>query len=354
MKVHRSSYNLSRKGTNVNSTLAVMNTCPTDGVHLSPQDLQIRERFQILSLDGGGIRGVFSVAILAAIEEDLGVRLADHFDLIAGTSTGGIIALGLGLGLRPSDILALYTDHGPRIFSNPFRLRSALWWVWRKYRPAAIETAVRTVFNDRTFGESTKRLVIPSYNVGDDDVYIFRTAHAERLRRDYRVPAWKVALATSAAPTYFPACRHVDGLRLIDGGVWANNPSMVAITEAVGTLHVPIDRIRLLGVGTYDAVVRRPRRLDRGGALVWAGTAPDILLRSGSIAANNQASFLLGKENVLRIDPRVAARDVSIDGTSGIVTLIARARHYSRHAMPQVHTRFMDHAAPEFIPFYKP
>ena len=83
---------------------------------------------------------------------------------------------------------------------------------------------------------------MPSYNVGDDDVYIFRTPHAERLRRDYRVPAWKVALATSAAPTYFPACREVDQLRLIDGGVWANNPAMVGIIEAVGTLGVALDR----------------------------------------------------------------------------------------------------------------
>jgi patatin-like phospholipase/acyl hydrolase len=320
----------------------------------SRQGLDKQERFQILSLDGGGIRGVFSAAILAAIEEDLGVRLTDHFDLIAGTSTGGIIALGLGLGLRPADILAFYTEYGRRIFRNRLRLRSALWWFWRKYRAAALETALRATFGDRGFGESAKRLVIPSYNVGDDDVYIFRTAHAERLRRDYRVPAWKVALATSAAPTYFPACREVDGLRLIDGGVWANNPAMVAIIEAVGTLGVRVDGIRLLSIGTYDAVVRRPRLLDRGGALAWARTAPDILLRSGSIAVNNQAKFLLGKDNVLRIDPRVPARDATIDGVSGLDALIARARHYSRHFMPDVHARFMDHTAPEFSPLYKP
>ena len=220
-------------------------------------------RFQILSLDGGGIRGVFSAAILAAAEEDLSVRLVDHFDLIAGTSTGGIIAIALGLGFRPADVLAFYTEHGPDIFRNRLRLRSALRWLWRKYDPSALETALRTKFSDHAFGESTKRLVIPSYNVGDDDVYVFRTAHAERLRRDYRVPAWKVALATSAAPTYFPACTQVDGLRLIDGGVWANNPSMVAIIEAIGTLGVPANNIGLLSVGTYDAVVRRPRLLDR-------------------------------------------------------------------------------------------
>src|SRR6266540_2220215 len=80
-------------------------------------------RFQILSLDGGGLRGMFSAAVLARLEEDLDLRVPDHFDLIAGTSTGGIIALGLGLGLTPREILQFYTDHGPRIFRDRSRLR---------------------------------------------------------------------------------------------------------------------------------------------------------------------------------------------------------------------------------------
>jgi predicted acylesterase/phospholipase RssA len=84
------------------------------------------DRFQILSLDGGGLRGMYTAAVLARLEEDLGIRIVDHFDLIAGTSTGGIIALGLGLGLgmTPREILEFYTAHGPRIFRDRTRLRS--------------------------------------------------------------------------------------------------------------------------------------------------------------------------------------------------------------------------------------
>lgn len=81
------------------------------------------KKFQILALDGGGIKGVFTAAILAAIEDNLNVNITDHFDLIVGTSIGGIIALGLGLGLRPGQILEFYTEYGPHIFRGYLGVR---------------------------------------------------------------------------------------------------------------------------------------------------------------------------------------------------------------------------------------
>jgi uncharacterized protein len=99
-------------------------------------------RFQILSLDGGGFRGMFSAAVLARLEEDLGTRIADHFDLIAGTSTGGIIALGLGLGLSPQEITAFYTEHGPRIFRDRTRTRSLRRLLRAKYGREPLKEAL--------------------------------------------------------------------------------------------------------------------------------------------------------------------------------------------------------------------
>ena len=120
------------------------------------------ERFQILSLDGGGVKGIFSAAVLAHLEEDLGCCIRDHFDLIVGTSTGGIIALGLGMGMKPREILRFYVDQGPMIFARGSF--TGMRNVWRaKYDGADLKRALKMCFGDALLGGSQKRLVIPSY-----------------------------------------------------------------------------------------------------------------------------------------------------------------------------------------------
>jgi len=311
-------------------------------------------RFQILSLDGGGIKGVFSAAVLAAIEDDLNIQVADHFDLIAGTSTGGIIAIGLGLGIRPRKIVEFYLREGPKIFSKWCGLKSIQHWLKRKYPSAPLEKALKGCFKEKRFGDSAKRLVIPSYNLGEDDIYIFRTPHHERLRRDYKVPAWKVAKATGAAPTFFSCARDVDGLRLIDGGVWANNPALVAVVEAFGTLDVSLSAIHVFSIGTSDAVNYRREWLNKGGIIAWGreNAAVDVIMRGQSIGVHNQVKFLLGDDHVERLDPKVAADEFSLDGTHKVDDLIAKAAHYSRVHMPKFQSHFASHLAAEYKPIY--
>ena len=307
-------------------------------------------RFQILAFDGGGLRGIFSAAVLARLEEDLGVRVTDHFDLIAGTSTGGIIALGLGLGLTPREILDFYVDLGPRVFRRDGWLGSMRQVLRAKHNPAPLRTALTDVFGDRTFGESTKRLVIASYNLVSDDVYLFRTAHHPRLKRDWRESAVNVALATSAAPTYLPAFS-LDGARLVDGGVWANNPAMVALVEAVGTCGLPLSALRVFSLGTTSEVRHRGRHLDRGGLASWSRSIADILLRAQSISATNQIHHLVGPRNLMRLDPVVPAGLMSLDRVDA-AELMGRAGHVSRTASPRFAECFLDHHAPEFTPFH--
>ena len=114
----------------------------------------MNQRFQILSLDGGGIKGLFSAAVLACVEEDLNINITDYFDLIVGTSTGGIIALGLGLGLRPKQIVDFYAENGSRIFRNLLGLRWATQWFFRKYPQTALCEALQA---PEVFGEKKAR-----------------------------------------------------------------------------------------------------------------------------------------------------------------------------------------------------
>ncbi len=161
---------------------------------------------QILCLDGGGLKGLFSAAVLAEIEADHGVSIADHFDLIAGTSTGGLIALALGAGLSPAQVVDFYVSHAPSIFPTGWS-RSIRQCVRSKYTSGPLRRALHDVLGDRLLGDSRKRLVIPAYSLDENDVYLFKTPHHPRFRRDGGELMVDVGLATAAAPTYLPAAR---------------------------------------------------------------------------------------------------------------------------------------------------
>lgn len=307
--------------------------------------------FQILALDGGGIKGLFSAAVLTHLEEDLQINITDYFDLIVGTSTGGIIALGLGIGMRPHEIVSFYVKKGPDIFPCGIGFRLKQFWR-NKFDASPLENALKECFNDKLLGESRKRLVIPSYNLGDDDVYLFKTAHHERLTRDYKVPIWKVAFATSAAPTYFPSFRGINHIRLIDGGIWANNPTMVGIVEAVSMLGQSLYSIKVLSLGTTDEIKIRADKLDKGGFWQWKKAALDVFLRAQNIGTFTQAQHLLGKDKVIRLNPKVPDRLFAMDKLSE-KELLSKAAHESRHFTPQFKEVFINHKAPEFKPFHK-
>jgi len=162
---------------------------------------------KILSIDGGGIKGVFPASFLATVEDTVGGNVGDFFDLIVGTSTGGIIALGLGMGMSARDILQFYEDLGPIIFhgSRVGRILRSL--VRAKYDQEPLRNALTNTFGDRRLGESKTRLMIPSLDLETGEVYIYKTSHVPHLQRDYKERIVDVALATAAAPTYFPTQR---------------------------------------------------------------------------------------------------------------------------------------------------
>lgn len=315
-----------------------------------------RDRFQVLSLDGGGIRGIFSAALLAGLEKDLDRPIIDHFDLVVGTSTGGLVAAALGAGMAMDEIVELYVSERTTIFPGPRRLRAIRQLARPKYMANVLHALLRQVFGSRLLGESRVPLVIPSYDLGENNVYLFKTPHHERLKRDWRVPLWQVTAATTAAPTFFRAFSLPDDhVRLVDGGVWANNPAMVGVVEAVSMFGQPLDTIRVLSVGTTADPRTRKRKLDNGGLVQW-GRGPnvvDVLLAGQSVGAFAQVRHLIPREHAYRLDPPAPAGLTGMD-LADARDLKAKAAFHSRSFCPTFESTFADHTAGPYQPWYGP
>lgn len=310
--------------------------------------------FNILSLDGGGIKGVFEAAFLAETEESINPPLASYFDLIAGTSTGGIIALGLGLGISPSALLDFYKSHGPLIFQRPGGNRLPRWLYWckdkfaSKYGQGHLRTALASAFGDAKLGDARNRLLIPAFNLSAGEIHIYKTCHHPRFQTDHKVKAVDVALATTAAPTYFPVHRSPHGMLMIDGGIWANNPTGMAVVEAVSVLNIPRTEMAVLSVGCTQGV----SDLTKGGSgeLNWIRRALDCAMLGQSFGSLGTAAMLVDHESIFRVCPPVSPDRFSLDSAAGIEQLEALGRFEARKALPELKKRFFTTYAPSFTP----
>jgi hypothetical protein len=163
------------------------------------------------------------------------------------------------------------------------------------------------------------------------------------------VPAVDVALATAAAPTFLPAHR-VEAHRLIDGGVWANNPTLVGVAECFDRLGGERGRIRVLNVGTTSEVRERRAALDNGGLLAWRSNGLNVMLRGQCLAATNHAQLILGRPNVVRVDAPTPVGLHKLDSVTA-PDLIGRALAESRTRSPAL-ASFFQHSPSPYTPFH--
>lgn len=221
---------------------------------------QQKPEFRILSLDGGGMRGTYAAAFLAGLESDLGL-VRDNFDLVCGTSTGGLIALALGAGLSGEEIVRFYETKGPLIFPKgllhlgPNAIRTAI--RKHKYSSNGLKRALTEVFGDKTLNDSAVHVCVPAVDFVTCKPYVFKTDHGEGLTRDGTMLMRDVALATSAAPMFFPVSSaevpaNKTTHNFVDGGLWANSPVLVGLTEALRFFvgeGKPFGSVRILSIG---------------------------------------------------------------------------------------------------------
>lgn len=230
-------------------------------LHLHLNLMNEKIPFKILSIDGGGIKGLYSSTVLQHLEQKYG-PISDYFDMICGTSTGGLIALGLALKIPASEISNMYENHGHVIFPKRSKiggiLRQTFWG--GKYSDKPLRKVLEGVFGEAKIKDLNNLVCIPSYSITDARPWVFKFDHhegAEPLDRDNKALCVDVALATSAAPTYFPLCEigYYDYKQFIDGGVWASNPTMVGVIEAMSYFVGPgkkFDSIEVLSISSLN------------------------------------------------------------------------------------------------------
>ena len=273
------------------------------------------EPYRILALDGGGLRGIFTAAALTEMDCAFGPSFMNSFDLIVGTSTGGIIALGLAAGRTCGQMLEFYQEAGEEIFRRPRRLSRL---VRPKYDRVALDGVLKREFGDTLrMNDLDKAVCITAHELVSGSTRVIKDDHGAGLRWGGDQLVWKVAAATSAAPSFFAPVQLGGADSHVDGGVWGNNPAMVGVTEAVRYGHRSLGDIRLLSVGTTSMPLqfKSHQHASRMGAIRWGFKALDLLQGSASMAANNQARLLLGDESYLRLDSP-SVRKVPMDQPS--------------------------------------
>jgi patatin-like phospholipase/acyl hydrolase len=284
---------------------------------------------RILAIDGGGIRGLIPAVVLADLERRTGRRTAEMFDLIAGTSTGGIVACGL---TRPddngaptftaADLIGLYESEGPEIFHTSLlkRIESVGGYVDERYDDHGLNAALRRYLDGTHLSEAVTDLFITAYDIERREAFFFRSA---RARTD---PAQDfgfvdAARATSAAPTYFEPVRVSDvagaaSYALVDGGVFALNPAMCAYAELAAAGRAgEIDLVVSLGTGSHTR--RLPFEDVRGwGQLEWARPLIDVVFDGVAQTVDFELGSLLGPEHYVRLQTRLTEASDDLDDAS--------------------------------------
>lgn len=327
---------------------------------------------RVLSIDGGGMRGVYGAAYLSALERAFATRrgvsgyldIGKAFDIIVGTSTGSIIGCGLAIGMDPREIARLYTLNGSKIFPRKMPTGIGLdLFIQLFLRPyylrkgaSALRKALETAFQGATIASVWKErkiaLAVPAVNMGNAKSWVFKTPHeSSSNHRDDEYTLADVCMASSAAPIF----RSLEPLRdpvtntlnvFSDGGLWANNPVVVALLESLRMSKNSKENIEIfcLGSASMPAGTIIPENRVHMGILEWkfgAAVAP-LSIASQEFAFDNiarQIASLLDRQvDIVRFPAGALPADLlkylDLDETSqeGLDALMSQARSDADYA----------------------
>lgn len=325
---------------------------------------------KILSIDGGGIRGVLPAAILAHIEKrliqqenNLDLKIADCFDLLAGTSAGGILValyltpnknsdLGKTSSRRPKysaqEVLDYYSELGPILFKHSFSyfFKSVAGLIRSRYSEDALYDFSKKIIGDSYISEVMKDCLITAYDLSSRKALLFSKFATQKYgyMADYKL--CDIACSTSAAPSYFIPTQIFakDGgaRHLVDGGVYAGNPSMCALVEAIKIWpQERVSNFSMLSIGTGKVI--KPyhyKKTKHFGYIHWLNPILDILMASVSETVDYQMQQIFSingvSQNYTRIEPPILTADAKIDnaGAKNMRRLHSAAQNYIDHNAP--------------------
>jgi len=305
------------------------------------------KKIRILSIDGGGIRGILPGIILSRIEEKLQVkkndpdlRLADMFDFMAGTSTGGILTLSYLTPdengrpkLKASEAVKLYLEKGDKIFDVSLwqSLASGAGTIDEKYDASELEEALNENFGNCKLSDLLRPCIISSYDIGNGKPHFFKQSKSDKSIYNYKIK--EVARATSAAPTYFEAARvnnEIDSpFSLIDGGVFVNNPALVAYSEVRGMKYAHLDHLptakdmMMVSIGTGSVSERHEyEKAKDWGAIGWIKPIIEIMMSGNSQTVHYHLNSIFDtldeadKMDYHRLEPEVLTAQSAMDNAS--------------------------------------
>lgn len=274
----------------------------------------------VLSIRGGGIKGIVVAAMLEQLEAITGKPCHEMFDFFVGTSTGGLIALALSVGTPAARIRDVYETQGASIFARR-------WWSYfglldSKYEGHALYKVARAMLADRRMGDALTPVMIPATRCGDYSSTFFKSWD----RGDYGLHMTNVACATAAAPTFFDPWEISGRGKFMDGGMFANNPASFALTEAYKM------RRDNRALRVFDLACPKASPIYRygHGVLAFAHNIPDVFLESGMEAAAHQCREALGGD-YYAFEPSLGDASPRMDDASvkNIKALLASAGRHS-------------------------
>lgn len=261
-------------------------------------------KYRILSLDGGGLRGIITARLLHRLNEESSIAgWLDDTTLIAGTSTGGILGLGLAANMTPNEIMKIYLKNGRKIFDDSLwdNIRDLGKVVGADYSNKNLKLVLKNTFKETTLSDLSKKVVIPTFDLDNESETEAQRTWKPKIFHNYKGTdsdgaylVRNVALYTSSAPTYFPSANGY-----IDGGVYANNPSMVALCQAISSKNdlsekTTLDKVVLLSLGTGVSLKYIKGDTLDWGLSQWVKPLIDVLMDGVAGVSDYQARQLLG------------------------------------------------------------